>query len=120
MNLKNITLNTAELGHVQWEDVKKVQPSNNGFVFFVSYNTVTRSDIDGEETNVLIGNYIQTDFNHEPTYKELINWIISKEYPNGKENQLLRQGVHNPEDEEYLEYYYNVENIVNEVKALLD
>ena len=36
MNLKNITLNTAELGPVNWEDVEKIQPSNGGFICFVS------------------------------------------------------------------------------------
>lgn len=120
MNLKNITLNTAELGHVEWSSIKKLQPANEGFVFFVSYYVVTKNDISSEETDVLVANYIQTDFDHEPTYKELINWIISKEYPNGKENQLLRQGIHNPEDAEYLDYYKNVENIVAEVKSLLN
>lgn len=120
MNLKNITLKTAELGPVSWENVEKLQPSKDGFIFFVSAHEDVRKDIDDEPYTVLIGDYIQTDFNHKPTYKEIINWIINQEYPNGKENQMLRYGIYDPDDEEYLEYYNNVENISSEVKSLLN
>jgi hypothetical protein len=42
MNLKNITLKTAELGPVNWENVEKLQPSNDGFMFFISHTTEVR------------------------------------------------------------------------------
>ncbi len=117
MNLKNIILNTAELGPVKWEDVKKVQPNKGGYICFVSAKSITR-EFDGEPQQILIGYYIQTDFDHEPTYKELVNYIIQKEYPNGKEAQMLRFGIYDPEDPEYLAYYENVEQILTEVKQL--
>lgn len=119
MNLKNITLKTAELGPVLWENVEKLQPSNSGFIFFISSHTAARTDENGEQYSILVGDYIQTDFNHKPTYKEVINWIVKQEYPDGKENQMLRYGIYDPDDEEYLEYYNNVENISSEVKSLL-
>lgn len=119
MNLKNIILNTAELGPTDWNDVEKLQPSDKGYICFVSAESVTRREINDTPHNVLIGKYIQTDFDHRPTYKEMINFIVQKEYPNGKEAQLLRQGVHNPNDEEYLNYYNHVEEITNEIKVLL-
>lgn len=119
MNLKNITLNTAELGPVQWEDVVKLQPSENGFICFVSFDTKTRIDMDGEETEVLVGKYIQTPFNYAPSYKEVINYIVQQEYPNGKEAQILRMGIHNPNDEEYIAYYNKVEEIVSTIESLL-
>ena len=119
MNLKNITLKTAELGPVEWNDVEKLQPSINGFICFISADTITKVDNDGVEYTALIGNYIQTPFDHAPSYKEMINYIIQQEYPNGKEAQLLRIGVHNPNDKEYLDYYSDVEQIAEEVKQLL-
>lgn len=120
MNLKNITLNTAELGPVNWEDVEKIQPSNGGFICFVSSRQETRQNEDGEEYSILIGEYIHTDFDHIPSYKELINFIIQKEYPNGKESQMLRLGIHDPQNQEYLDYYDNVEEISSEIKSLLN
>lgn len=33
---------------------------------------------------------------------------------------MLRYGIYDPDDEEYLEYYNNVENISSEVKSLLN
>ena len=119
MDLKNITLNTAELGPVKWEDVEKLQPGNNGFICFVSYTKDIRQDLDGNDYETLIGNYIQTSFEHKPSYKEVINYIIQQEYPNGKEAQMLRFGIYDPDDEEYLAYYDHVEEISKEIKALL-
>lgn len=75
--------------------------------------------MDGEETEVLVGKYIQTPFNYTPSYKEVINYIVQQEYPNGKEAQVLRIGIHDPENEEYLAYYNNVEEITAEIKNLL-
>lgn len=119
MNLKNITLKTAELGPVNWEDVEKLQPSKDGFIFFVSYTTETKQDFDGNEYQSTTGLYIQTDFDHKPTYKEVINYIVQREYPDGKEAQMLRYGIYDPDDTEYLAYYENVEQISQEVKNLL-
>lgn len=85
MNLKNITLNTAELGPVKWEDVEKLQPSEKGFICFISAKEIVKTDEDDKEQTHLLGTYIQTPFDHKPTYKELINMIITSEYPNGKE-----------------------------------
>ena len=118
MVLKNIILNAAELGPVEWQNVEKLQPAKDGYVFFISYTTEAKEDELGQ-SDVLIGNYIQTDFTYKPTYKELINYIVRKEYPNGKEEELLRHGIYDPQDEEYLEYYDNVEEIAAEIKALL-
>lgn len=119
MNLKNITLKAAELGPVNWENVEKLQPSNDGFMFFISHTTEVKQDLDGNEYQIVIGQYIQTDFDHKPTYKEMINYIIQREYPNGKEAQMLRYGIYDPDNSEYLEYYENVEQISQEVKNLL-
>ena len=91
MNLKNITLKVAELGPVNWEDVEKLQPGEDGFICFVSYTTEARQTEDGGSYNILIGTYISTPFDYKPTYKEVINYIIQQEYPNGKESQMLRQ-----------------------------
>lgn len=119
MNLKNITLKTSELGPVEWKNVEKLQPSDGGFICFVSAESKIRYDEDNKPYTILLGKYIKTDFNYKPTYKELINFIVQKEYPDGKELQLLRRGIYNPNDEEYLDYYNNVEQITNEIKYLL-
>ena len=120
MNLKNITLKTAELGPVKWEDVEKLQPGENGFICFISAEEVIDIDPEGEETTNLLGTYFETEFTNKPSYKELINFIISKEYPNGKESEMLRYGIMDPQDEEYLSYYDNVEDIVSTIKSLFN
>ena len=119
MNLKIITLRTAELGPVKWEDVEKLQPYNGGFICFIDAESEVRYDEDQQPYNILLGKYIKTNFNYKPTYKEIVNFIVQEEYPNGKELQLLRHGIYNPNDEEYLSYYNNVEQISNEIKQLL-
>lgn len=119
MNLKNIILKTAELGPVKWEEVEKLQPSNTGFICFISAKEYIKEDEDGNEQTHLLGTYFETGFDHKPSYKEVINMIVTSEYPYGKENQMLRKGTYNPDDEEYLDYYYNVEEISTEIKSLL-
>lgn len=119
MDLKNITLKTAELGPVKWEDVEKLQPGANGFICFISAEEVTKVDMEGNETVHLIGTYFETNFDYKPTYKEIINMIVTAEYPNGKEQEILRCGIMDPENEEYLAYYSKVEDIVNTIKSLL-
>lgn len=116
MNLKNITLKAAELGPVEWENVKKLQPSENGYIFFVEYSVIEKTDMEGNTEEHLQGKYIQTNFDYEPTYKEIINFIVSSEYPNGKEQELLRYGISDSTNEEYIEYYNNVESIIHDVK----
>lgn len=120
MDLKNITLKTAELGPVSWENVEKLQPGENGFICFISAKEITKEDTDGEQYTSLLGTYFETGFNHLPTYKEVINMIVTTEYPNGKEQQLLRHGIADPQDEEYVEYYNNVEAITSEIRTLLN
>lgn len=119
MNLKNIILKKAELGPVKWEDVEKLQPNNDGYVCFVSYTTETRTDMDGKEYEVLVGDYVQTNFTHKPTYKEIINYIVQQEYPDGKEAQMLRLGIYDPDNEEFLAYFARVEEINQQIKELL-
>lgn len=120
MDLKNITLKTAELGPVEWNEVEKLQPSEDGFICFISAEEVEKEDEEGNIKIYLLGTYIQTDFDYLPTYKEMINFIVSREYPDGKEQQLLRHGILNPQDEEYVAYYNNVEDITNTIKELLN
>jgi len=120
MNLKNITLKTAELGPVKWEDVEKLQPGENGFICFISAEPIEKEDEEGNVKTHLLGTYIPTDFDYAPTYKEMVNFIVSKKYPNGKEQQLLRHGILNPQDEEYVAYYNDVEEITRTIKELLD
>lgn len=76
-------------------------------------------DENGEHVE-LVGKYFHTGFKHKPSYKELANMIISSEYPNGKEQQLLRMGVKDPKNEEFLAYYNNVEDIKTTIKNLLN
>ena len=52
MNLKNITLKTAELGPVKWEDVEKLQPGENGFICFISAEPIEKEDEEGNVTVV--------------------------------------------------------------------
>ena len=118
MTLKNITLKTAELGPVKWEDVEKIQPGKNGYICFISAEYITKTNIDGTESTHLLGSYIETGFDHRPTYKEIINMIVNKEYPNGKEQEMLRIGISNPQNSEYVEYYNNVEDIIRTIKEL--
>ena len=118
MVLKNIALKTAELGPVQWENVNKLQPNAYGFMFFIDSEPITKTLFEEEEIQ-LLGTYIQTDFKTRPTYKQIIDWIVQKEYPDGKENQMLRIGVCDPQNEEFVEYNRHVEDISTTVKALL-
>lgn len=119
MNFTNITLKTAELGPVNWEEVEKLQPGTNGFICFISAETQTRLNMEGDEYNMLVGTYFDTPFNYKPSYKEIINYIISEEYPNGKEQEMLRLGIKDPQNEEYLAYFDKVEEICNQIKSIL-
>lgn len=118
MNLKNIILKTAELGPVEWKDVEKLQPGENGFVCFISATPIIKNE-DGIQETHLLGTYFDTGFDYKPSYKQVINMVVSTEYPDGKEQQLLRHGILNPQDEEYVEYYNNVEDITTTIKSLL-
>lgn len=120
MILKNVTLNTAELGPVKWESVEKLQPGSNGFICFIDSHEETKTDENGEEQTYLVGTYFNTGFSHKPSYKEVINMLIQSEYPNGKEQEMLRFGIHNPNDEDYLEYYNRAEQIRTEIRQILN
>lgn len=50
-------------------------------------------------------------FDHEPAREEVINELVLKSYPFGEENALQRKGILNPQDEEFLLYYDDVERI---------
>lgn len=50
-------------------------------------------------------------FDHEPAREEVINDLVLKAYPFGEENALQRKGILNPQDEEFLLYYDDVERI---------
>lgn len=119
MNLKNITLKTAELGPVKWEDVEKLQSGENGYICFISAEEITKEDQEGNPSIHLLGTYFETGFYHKPTYKEVINMIVTAEYPDGKEEEMLRYGIMDPENAEYIEYYNKVEDIVATIKSLL-
>ena len=119
MDFTNIVLNKTDLGCVSWEDVEKIQPGNGGFLCFISPEEYTVENIDGETETHIRGSYIMIDMDHKPSYKEIINYLISAEYPNGKEQEMLRLGIHNPNDEEYLEYFNKAEEIRTTIKALL-
>lgn len=54
-------------------------------------------------------------FDHEPAREEVINELVLKSYPFGEENALQRKGILNPQDEEFMAYYANVEMIKSKV-----
>lgn len=56
-------------------------------------------------------NYETEIFEHYPSRGEVINRIVSNQYPDGEESAILRKAILNPENEEYLEYYKFVEYI---------
>lgn len=119
MNLINITLKKADLGNIEWENVEKLQPGKNGFICFVSYTEKENIDADGNAYTTLVGDYFETGFNYRPSYKEIINFLISSEYPDGKEQEMLRLGIRDPQNEEYLEYFNKAEEIRMTIKSLL-
>lgn len=61
-------------------------------------------------------NYETEIFNTCPTRSLVINRLVSNKYPEGAEQAVLRKGIRDPLNEEYLEYYEFVES----VKKLID
>lgn len=55
-------------------------------------------------------------FEHYPTRGEVINRIVSNQYPNGEESAILRKAILNPDNPEYLEYYEFVENVKKQIE----
>lgn len=55
-------------------------------------------------------------FDTYPTRGLVINRLVSNKYPNGAEQAVLRKGIKDPLNEEYLEYYEFIESI----KKLVD
>ena len=63
------------------------------------------------------GYSFQTEiFDTYPTRGLVINRLVSNKYPEGAEQAVLRKGIRDPLNEEYLEYYEFVESI----KKLVD
>ena len=56
-------------------------------------------------------NYETEIFEHYPTRDEVIKRIVTNKYPDGAENAILRKGIKDPLNTEYLEYYDFVESI---------
>jgi hypothetical protein len=56
-------------------------------------------------------------FDHSPSRGEVINDLVTTAYPHGEENALQRKGILNPQDQEFLSYYNNVEEIKLKVTA---
>ena len=50
-------------------------------------------------------------FDHFPTINEVINAIISSIYPDGEELAIQRKGIIDPQNNEFVSYYQNVERI---------
>ncbi|MGL5683575.1 MAG: hypothetical protein ACRDDZ_11085 [Marinifilaceae bacterium] len=54
-----------------------------------------------------------------PSYESIVNQIVSYHYPNGEENALLRKGVMNPQNNEFINYNTFVEDVKQEVATVL-
>ena len=50
-------------------------------------------------------------FDHFPTINEVINAIITSIYPDGEELAIQRKGIVDPQNNEFVSYYHNVERI---------
>ena len=58
-------------------------------------------------------------FDHFPTINEVINTIISSIYPDGEELAIQRKGIIDPQNNEFISYYQNVERIKATIKTEL-
>ena len=50
-------------------------------------------------------------FDHSPIINEVINAIITSIYPDGEELAIQRKGIIDPQNNEFVSYYQNVERI---------
>ena len=58
-------------------------------------------------------------FDHFPTINEVINAIITSIYPDGEELAIQRKGIIDPQNNEFVSYYQNVERIKAIIKSEL-
>ncbi len=63
---------------------------------------------------------VQLIFNHIPVYPDVVNRIVSEMYGNGAEQAVLRKGVLDVNNEEFVEYNKFVENVKQLVKLELN
>lgn len=56
-------------------------------------------------------------FDHSPTDSEVINAVVTSIYPDGEELAIQRKGIINPQNNEFINYYQNVERIKSIIKA---
>lgn len=56
---------------------------------------------------------------HSPTINEVINAIITSIYPDGEELAIQRKGIIDPQNNEFVNYYQNVERIKAIIKSEL-
>ena len=56
-------------------------------------------------------------FDHSPTISEVINAVVTSVYPDGEELAIQRKGITNPQNNEFLNYYQNVEQIKAIIKS---
>lgn len=74
-----------------------------------SYNYAIQ-EIDG---NYQFERYL---FDHYPTISEVINAVVISIYSDGEELAIQRKGIIDPENNEFVNYYQNVEQIKSEIK----
>lgn len=77
-------------------DIEQLQPDDAGNVMY-NYNTVL--------------------FDHIPEKNEVINAIISAKYTDGEEFAILRKGVKDSDNEQFVAYNAFVEGIKNKITS---
>ena len=60
--------------------------------------------------------YEAIHFDHIPSANEIINHLVSQAYPNGEELAIQRKGIIDPQNNEFVNYYQNVEQIKAKIK----
>lgn len=55
-------------------------------------------------------------FDHSPTYSEVINAVVTSIYPDGEELAIQRKGIIDPQNNEFVNYFQNVEQIKAKIK----
>lgn len=61
--------------------------------------------------------YESLHFDHIPTSNEVINHLVSRAYPDGEELAIQRKGIIDPQNNEFVSYYQNVERIKAIIKT---
>ena len=56
-------------------------------------------------------------FDHFPTINEVINAVVISKYVNGEELAIQRKGIIDPQNNEFVAYYQNVEQIKAKIKT---